>query len=580
MANSQEKCLEDDLEFVDITEASPRFYYSEKQRTALETLISSGEPAFQNYLKNEGVRQFLSREEVTSIASSAVDFQVGKMELEDDSELDEDFSISYWPGKTDVPTPMLDLGWPEGDTWKGITRAEVYTHPPSNNAPHIKVVVRRSIQDATKVIAVVMDLFTDPDIFLDLYEAATRRMVPVYIILSFHHLSSFLHMVETTGVNVRFTENMRIRVMSGCTFGTRQLKQVTGTLKEKFVLVDGNSVITGSYSFTWSDSRLDRNLVTLLTGEITDSFDNEFRTLFAASRPLQRYDFAKEPNKGIYNKVPITSTNTIVMKESNIVNSNVQLLPVAVEPYTNGFSSPEKFDTSGALQPKDVLSFPYINTLGGIKMSKSINNIAERRTVVPAIVNSSGMNAGFGRNSLAPQDSSHMIKDTVNVPDYSIRHRLAACRNFEGPTLNLRVPQESHSALSDILKNVQRNRLSVAKTTGGRPSKSLWDLSQLSQLSGCSGEPGVRQNPLELGEDPKNKSRWLTKDTPAMLLMRQRAFPGEESRPRESSNFTSFKSPATMAPMRLQGQLVHGVSTTALPRPWTNTSRHGRLQYY
>ncbi|XP_075047385.1 protein FAM83E [Mixophyes fleayi] len=578
MANSQVKCLEDELEFVDITEASPQFYYSEKQRTALETLMSSGQPAFQNYLKHERVRQFLSREEVASIESSTVDFQVGKTELEDDSELDEDFSISYWPGKTDVPTPMLDLGWPEGDTWKGITRAEVYTHPPSNNAPHIKVVVRRSIQNAIKVIAVVMDVFTDPDIFLDLHESATRRMIPVYIILSFHHLSSFLHMVETTGINVRFTENMRIRVISGYTFSTRQLKQVTGKLNEKFLLVDGNTVITGTYSFTWSDSRLDRNLVTLLTGEITDSFDNEFRTLFAASRPLQRYDFAKDHKQIIHNIAPIPSPATLVPNEPNIVTSNAEVLPVPVEPYLNGFSAPEKFNTSGALQPTDVLSTPYINTFGGLQMSKSINKIAERRTVVP--VKSSGMDAGFNRKSTASQDPSAMTKDALNVPDYSIHHRLATCRNFEGPTLNFRAAQESHSALSDILKNVQRNRLSVAKTTAGRPSKSLWDLSKLSQLSGCSGDPGVRQNPLELGDDPKNKSRWLTKDTPAMLLMRQRAFPGEDTRARESSNVTSFQSPAAMTPIRLQGQLIHGVSTTSLPRPWTNTSRHGRLQYY
>lgn len=152
MATSQLKCLEDELEFVDITEASPQFYYSEKQRTALETLLSSGENDFQSYLKNEEMRNFLSREEAISIASSAVDSQLGKIECDDESELDDDLSISYWPGTTDVPTPMLDLGWPEGDTWKGITRAEVYTHPPSNNAPHIKVVIRRTIQSATKVL--------------------------------------------------------------------------------------------------------------------------------------------------------------------------------------------------------------------------------------------------------------------------------------------------------------------------------------------------------------------------------------------------------------------------------------------
>lgn len=39
-------------------------------------------------------------------------------------------------------------------------------------------------------------------------------------------------------------------------------------------------------SFTWSDSRLHRGLVTLLTGEIADAFSREFRTLYAASSPL------------------------------------------------------------------------------------------------------------------------------------------------------------------------------------------------------------------------------------------------------------------------------------------------------
>ncbi|XP_073427284.1 protein FAM83E [Dendrobates tinctorius] len=579
MANSQVKCLEDELEFVDISDTSPEFYYSEKQRNALEILLSTGEAAFYNYLKNEGARQFVSREEVISLGSSAVDSQLGKLEYGDDSELDDDLSVSYWPGNSDVPTPMLDLGWPEGETWKGITRAEVYTHPPTNNAAHIKVVIRRTIQNSAKVIAVVMDIFTDPDIFLDMYEAATRRMVPVYIILSLQHLASFIHMVESTGINVRFTENIRVRVLSGCTFSTRKLKQVAGVMKEKFLLVDCNTVITGTYSFTWSDSRLDRNLITLLTGEITDSFDNEFRTLFAASRPLQRYDFAKDSSKDTNNKVIIPSPTPAVTKDAETLNVTAQLVPVEVEPYTNGFSSPQRFTTNGALQPTDVISSPYLTPIIGLQFSKSINNIAERRTVIPAVVKSNGMDAGFTRTSGVPQDSSALVKEAVNVPDYSIRHRLAACRNFEGPTLNFRSPQESHSALSDILKNVQKNRLSVAKTTAGRPSKSLWDLSQLSQLSGCSGELGVRQNPLELGEDTKSKSRWNIKDTPAMLLMRQRAFP-EDNRPREST-IKPFQSPNNMTPLRLQGQLVHGVSNTSLPRPWTTSTRQlGRLPYY
>ncbi|KAM4650505.1 protein FAM83E-like isoform 1-T2 [Discoglossus pictus] len=569
MANSQLKCLEDDQEFTDITESSPDFYYSEKQRAALETLISSGVQAFKNCLKQEGLRHFLSKEEIASIESSATDSHLGKIELEDESELDEDLSISYWPGKTDVPTPMLELGWPEENVWKGITRAELYTHPPTDDAPHIKVVVRRTIQNAVKVIAVVMDVFTDTDIFLDLNDAATRRMIPVYIILSQHHLASFLNMVETTGVNVRFTENMRVRVISGSTFNTRHLKQVTGNLKEKFLLVDGNSVITGTYSFTWSDSRLERNLITLLTGEITDSFDKEFRTLFAASRPLQRYDFVTDSKNEVSWRDPVPLPETTEVPER--INNFAQPLPLVPEPYTNGFSSPQKFNTIGTLQPADVVVAPYAIPAGGVELSKSINKIAERRTVIPAIVKNVGMDV--------PQDSSGMDKETVNLPDYSIRHRLAACRNFEGPTIQLRSGQDSQSALSDIMKNVQRSRLSVAKTIGARPSKSLWDLSRLSQMSGYGGEGSGSQ--MELGEEAKTKSRW-TQDTPAMLLMRQRAIPNEENRGRDPSNLVSsgFKPSATISPVRLQGQLVHGISGSALSRQWGNQQRNTRPLYY
>ncbi|XP_053546633.1 protein FAM83E [Bombina bombina] len=572
MANSQLQCLADDCEFADVTESSPEFYYSEKQRTALETLLSYGEQAFQNCLKQEGIRHFLSKEEIDSIEKSVTDSQLGKIELEDESELDEDLSVSYWPSKSDVPTPGLDLGWPEEGTWKGITRAELYTHPPTNNAPHIKVVVRRTIQSALKVIAVVMDIFTDADIFLDLYEAATKRMVPVYIVLSVHHLPSFLHMVETTGINVRFTENMRVRVISGNTFSNRNLKQVTGTLKEKFLLIDCNTVITGTYSFTWSDSRLERNIITLLTGEITDSFDNEFRTLFAASRPLQRYDFIKGPKNDVGMREPVPSPAITMSELSENVSYTARPLPVVAEPYTNGFSSPQKFSTIGTLQPTEVIVAPFAPPPNGKELSKSINKIAERRTVIPPAVKSIGADAA--------QNSSVTATETLNVPDYSIRHRLAACRNFEGPTLQLRGGQDSHSALSDILKNVQRSRLSVAKTIGARPSKSLWDLSRLSQMSGCTGETNATQ--MELGEDAKAKSRWMINDTPAMLLMRQRAFPSEDTRVREPSNVASsnYKPSAAVSPIRLQGQLVHHMPGTALPRPWGNPSRHLRQQHY
>lgn len=57
-----------------------------------------------------------------------------------------------------------------------------------------------------QVIAVVMDLFTDGDIFQDIVDAASKRRVPVYIILDEAGVKCFLEMcqgLELTDFRVR-----------------------------------------------------------------------------------------------------------------------------------------------------------------------------------------------------------------------------------------------------------------------------------------------------------------------------------------------------------------------------------------
>ncbi|XP_072350518.1 protein FAM83E-like [Scyliorhinus torazame] len=137
-----------------------------------------------------------------------------------------------------------------------------------------------------------MDIFTDVDIFFDLLDGASLRRVPAYILLDQGNLSQFIAMAQDSGTNLQLLDNVSVRILNGCSFCSRNGTKVTGDVKERFLLVDGETVITGSYSFTWSDARLDRNLVTLLTGQVVDAFDREFRTLYASSRPLQQSDFA------------------------------------------------------------------------------------------------------------------------------------------------------------------------------------------------------------------------------------------------------------------------------------------------
>lgn len=46
------------------------------------------------------------------------------------------------------------------------------------------------------------------------------------------------------------SQNLDIRVVRGCSFQSRRRRQVTGGVREKFVLLDGERVISGSYRYS------------------------------------------------------------------------------------------------------------------------------------------------------------------------------------------------------------------------------------------------------------------------------------------------------------------------------------------
>lgn len=55
---------------------------------------------------------------------------------------------------------------------------------------------------SSQVIAVVMDMFTDVDIFKETVDASVRG-VPVYVLLDDFHLKSFLTMMENQDVKIQ-----------------------------------------------------------------------------------------------------------------------------------------------------------------------------------------------------------------------------------------------------------------------------------------------------------------------------------------------------------------------------------------
>ncbi|KAM8883144.1 protein FAM83H [Synchiropus picturatus] len=265
-------------------------HYKEEYRLAIDALLESDTMGYHDFLRTADVVSFLAQPEIDYIKSTVqvptrttsypdLTFNEGQNDADGSSD-------TYWPMQSDVAAPGLDLGWPTIPI-SGIGATEVTTlvNPSDPDMPSIKEQARRLIKNARQVIAIVMDMFTDVDIFADLLDAAARH-VPVYILLDEHDSHHFLSMVMNCKVNLDLIPMMRVRSVPGITYYSRCGKTFKGQVKDRFLLVDCRAVLSGSYSFMWSYEKIHRCIAHLFLGELVASFDEEFRILYAQSEPL------------------------------------------------------------------------------------------------------------------------------------------------------------------------------------------------------------------------------------------------------------------------------------------------------
>ncbi|ELW62594.1 Protein FAM83G [Tupaia chinensis] len=172
------------------------------------------------------------------------------------------------------------------------------------------------------VIAVVMDMFTDVDIFKDLLDAGFKRKVAVYIIVDESNVKYFLHMCERARMHLGHLRNLRVRSIGGTEFFTRSATKFKGALAQKFMFVDGDRAACGSYSFTWSAARTDRNVISVLSGQVVEMFDRQFQELYLMSHSvsLKGVPMEKEPEPDpivLPSVVPLAPTGTVAKKLVN-----------------------------------------------------------------------------------------------------------------------------------------------------------------------------------------------------------------------------------------------------------------------
>ncbi|XP_043098062.1 protein FAM83C [Puntigrus tetrazona] len=268
------------------------FSHNETARLATDALLEHGEKEYKKVLHDEREVNFLSSLEIRYIAenvakSGVEDSGTNGVDLEEGDTVSELTSGTYFPMMSDEEPPLLELGWPESSSRFGPTEAQI--HFQRDKSQNVKDLIRSLISKAKKVIAVVMDIFTDVDLFCDLMEASNKRRVPVYILLDEKNLSYFLNMCSELDIQNSHLSNMRIRSVCGDTYCTKSGKKFTGQVQEKFMIIDCEEVIAGSYSFTWLSGMVHSNMLMHFSGHVTDCFDREFRCMYADSQIIDRF---------------------------------------------------------------------------------------------------------------------------------------------------------------------------------------------------------------------------------------------------------------------------------------------------
>ncbi|XP_077023696.1 protein FAM83A [Tamandua tetradactyla] len=265
---------------------------NESARLATDALLDGGPEAYRRALAQEGEVDFLSSVEAQYIQARAKEprcvpdapagAEAGPRGL-DASSLR---SGTYFPVASEGSEPALLRTWASAPKpyLQEKSSATVYFQTDRHN--NIRDLVRRCISRSRQVLAILMDVFTDAEIFCDILEAANKRGVLVCVLLDQGGVTLFQEMCDKVQISDRHLKNISIRSVEGEVYCAKSGRKFAGQIQEKFIISDWSCVLSGSYSFTWLCGHVHRNILSKFTGQAVELFEEEFRHLYASSKPV------------------------------------------------------------------------------------------------------------------------------------------------------------------------------------------------------------------------------------------------------------------------------------------------------
>ncbi|XP_055968629.1 protein FAM83A [Sorex fumeus] len=269
------------------------FSDNESARLATDALLDGGPEAYWQALVQEGEVDFLSSAETQYVQTQAKEpawvpepLAGPEAGLGRDAESCSGQSGTYFPAASEGSEPPLLHSWAAADKpyLREKSSATVYFQTDKHN--NIRDLVRRCITRTSQVLAILMDVFTDVEILCDILEAANKRGVFVCMLLDQGGVTLFQEMCDKVQLSDSHFKNICIRSVEGEVYCAKSGRKFAGQIQEKFIISDWRYVLSGSYSFTWLCGHVHRNILSKFTGQAVELFDEEFRHLYASSKPL------------------------------------------------------------------------------------------------------------------------------------------------------------------------------------------------------------------------------------------------------------------------------------------------------
>nr|KAF6326294.1 family with sequence similarity 83 member A [Pipistrellus kuhlii] len=223
----------------------------ESARLATDALLDGGPEAYRQVLHQEGEVDFLSSAETQYIQAQArepprtPDTPGGAEAGPRGPDACSLQSGTYYPAASEDSEPALLHAWASAEKpcLQEPAGATVYFQTDKHN---IRDLVRRCITRSRQVLAILMDVFTDVEIFCDLLEAA-KRGVLVCVLLDQGGVRLFREMCDRAQVCERHLQSLAVRSVGAEVHCAKSGRRFAGRVQAKFIISDWSYVLSGSY---------------------------------------------------------------------------------------------------------------------------------------------------------------------------------------------------------------------------------------------------------------------------------------------------------------------------------------------